>query len=72
MTAQDTEPEVVVVGVDGSKAGERAAHFAGVLFGIVLACFIGVVIIGGIKRITRVTDNSSRSRPSPTSWPASS
>jgi nucleotide-binding universal stress UspA family protein len=26
---QDTEPEVVVVGVDGSEAGERAAHFAG-------------------------------------------
>jgi nucleotide-binding universal stress UspA family protein len=26
---QDSEPEVVVVGVDGSEAGERAAHFAG-------------------------------------------
>jgi nucleotide-binding universal stress UspA family protein len=26
---QPTEPEVVVVGVDGSEAGERAAHFAG-------------------------------------------
>jgi nucleotide-binding universal stress UspA family protein len=26
---KDTEPEVVVVGVDGSEAGERAAHFAG-------------------------------------------
>jgi nucleotide-binding universal stress UspA family protein len=29
VTAQDTQPEVVVVGVDGSEAGERAAHFAG-------------------------------------------
>jgi nucleotide-binding universal stress UspA family protein len=25
----NTEPETVVVGVDGSEAGERAAHFAG-------------------------------------------
>lgn len=29
MTAADGEPEVVVVGVDGSEAGVRAAHFAG-------------------------------------------
>lgn len=29
MVAQDIEPEVVVVGVDGSEAGERAAQFAG-------------------------------------------
>jgi nucleotide-binding universal stress UspA family protein len=27
--AQDVKPEVVVVGVDGSEAGERAARFAG-------------------------------------------
>jgi AGCS family alanine or glycine:cation symporter len=27
-----------------------------VLFGIVLAAFVGVVIIGGIKRIAKVTD----------------
>ena len=29
MVEQDTRPEVVVVGVDGSEAGERAARFAG-------------------------------------------
>ena len=29
MAEQLTEPEVVVVGVDGSEAGERAARFAG-------------------------------------------
>ena len=39
-------------GDDGFLGGGAA----GVVFGVVLAIFVGVVIIGGIKRIAKVTD----------------
>ena len=42
--------------VTGGDDGLLGGSAAGVMFGIVLACFVGVVIIGGIKRIARVTD----------------
>jgi AGCS family alanine or glycine:cation symporter len=42
--------------VTGGDDGLLGGSAAGVLFGVVLACFVGVVIIGGIKRIARVTD----------------
>jgi len=42
--------------VTGGDDGFLGGGAAGVLFGIVLAAFVGIVIIGGIKRIARVTD----------------
>ena len=42
--------------VTGGEDGFLGGGAAGVLFGIVLAAFVGVVIIGGIKRIAKVTD----------------
>ncbi len=43
--------------VTGGDDGFLGGSAAGVLFGIVLAICVGVVIIGGIKRIAKVTDN---------------
>jgi AGCS family alanine or glycine:cation symporter len=42
--------------VTGGDDGFLGGSAAGVIFGIVLAVFVGVVIIGGIKRIAKVTD----------------
>ncbi len=42
--------------VTGGDDGFLGGSAAGVVFGIVLAIFVGVVIIGGIKRIAKVTD----------------
>ena len=42
--------------VTGGDDGFLGGGAAGVLFGLVLATFVGIVIIGGIKRIARVTD----------------
>ena len=42
--------------VTGGDDGLLGGGAAGVIFGIVLAGFVGVVIIGGIKRIAKVTD----------------
>jgi AGCS family alanine or glycine:cation symporter len=42
--------------VTGGDDGFLGGGASGVLFGIVLAAFVGVVIIGGIKRIAKVTD----------------
>jgi AGCS family alanine or glycine:cation symporter len=42
--------------VTGGKDGLLGGSASGVIFGIILAAFVGVVIIGGIKRIARVTD----------------
>jgi len=42
--------------VTGGDDGFLGGGSAGVVFGIVLAFFVGIVIIGGIKRIAKVTD----------------
>ncbi len=42
--------------VTGGDDGPLGGGAAGVLFGIVLAICVGVVIIGGIKRIAKITD----------------
>jgi AGCS family alanine or glycine:cation symporter len=42
--------------VTGGDDGLLGGGASGVIFGIVLAAAVGVVIIGGIKRIARVTD----------------
>ena len=42
--------------VTGGDDGFLGGGAAGVVFGVVLAAFVGVVIIGGIKRIAKVTD----------------
>jgi len=42
--------------VTGGDDGFLGGGSAGVVFGIVMAFFVGVVIIGGIKRIAKVTD----------------
>jgi AGCS family alanine or glycine:cation symporter len=42
--------------VTGGDDGFLGGSSAGVIFGIVLAIFVGIVIIGGIKRIAKVTD----------------
>lgn len=42
--------------VTGGDDGLLGGSGAGIAFGVVLAVFVGVVIIGGIKRIARVTD----------------
>jgi len=42
--------------VTGGDDGPLGSGASGVIFGIILAAFVGVVIIGGIKRIARVTD----------------
>ncbi|MCY7363893.1 MAG: alanine:cation symporter family protein [Frankiaceae bacterium] len=42
--------------VTGGDDGLLGGSGAGIAFGVVLAIFVGVVIIGGIKRIARVTD----------------
>ena len=42
--------------VTGGDDGLLGGGASGVIFGIVLAFFVGIVIIGGIKRIAKVTD----------------
>jgi AGCS family alanine or glycine:cation symporter len=42
--------------VTGGEDGPLGSGASGVIFGIILAAFVGVVIIGGIKRIAKVTD----------------
>jgi len=42
--------------VTGGDTGPLGGGSAGIVFGIVLAVFVGIVIIGGIKRIAKVTD----------------
>jgi AGCS family alanine or glycine:cation symporter len=42
--------------VTGGDDGPLGGGASGVIFGLILAAFVGVVIIGGIKRIARVTD----------------
>jgi AGCS family alanine or glycine:cation symporter len=42
--------------VTGGEDGFLGGGAAGVVFGVVLAAVVGVVIIGGIKRIAKVTD----------------
>jgi alanine or glycine:cation symporter, AGCS family len=42
--------------VTGGEDGPLGGGASGVIFGMVLAFFVGIVIIGGIKRIAKVTD----------------
>ncbi len=45
-----------VQAVTGGEDGLLGGGAAGLVFGLVLAAFVGIVIIGGIKRIAKVTD----------------
>ncbi len=42
--------------VTGGDDGILGASWSGIVFGVILAIFVGIVIIGGIKRIAKVTD----------------
>ena len=53
---QSNQAFAQVRSVTGGDDGLLGGPAAGVLFGIVLAIAVGVVIIGGIKRIAKVTD----------------
>jgi AGCS family alanine or glycine:cation symporter len=53
---QANQAYVQMRAVTGGDDGLLGGGASGVVFGIVLAFFVGIVIIGGIKRIAKVTD----------------
>ena len=53
---QANQAYVQMRAVTGGDDGLLGGGGSGVVFGIVLAFFVGIVIIGGIKRIAKVTD----------------
>ncbi len=44
------------MGMDSAAAAQAASYLPGLLVGIVVAAFVGIVIIGGLKRIASVTE----------------